>query len=182
MNFNQNLLKNTLTQKNFLFEKLLEEVCIFCESDEQSDDLTFIEYTFNQATLDERELEHAGLKNKIRPLDWALKYELRPETLRSFDPLPLVLQILMECPGLNPYRGRVFTILAELYSNALDHGVLGLNSSLKKSAEGFSAYYNLRKERLKLLDSGFVKIIIISLRVSGFSFTRTSQAEHEYHE
>ncbi|MFT5519865.1 MAG: CheY-like chemotaxis protein [Enterobacterales bacterium] len=143
-----------------LFEKLLEEVCIFCETDAQSDDLTFIEYTFNQAMLDESELEHAGLKNKIRPLDWALKYELRPETLRSFDPLPLVLQILMECPGLNPYRGRVFTILAELYSNALDHGVLGLHSSLKKSAEGFSAYYNLRKERLELLDSGFVKIIM----------------------
>ena len=31
---------------------------------------------------------------------------------------------------------------------------------MKKSAEGFSAYYNLRKERLELLDSGFVKIIM----------------------
>jgi CheY-like chemotaxis protein len=143
-----------------LFEKLLEEVCLFCETDAQSDDLTLIEYTFNRGMLDEDESEHSGLKNKTRPLDWALQYELRPETLRSFEPLPLVLQILMECPGLNPYRGRVFTILAELYSNALDHGVLGLNSSLKQSSDGFSEYYNLRKEKLELLDSGFVKIIM----------------------
>ncbi|MFT5451739.1 MAG: CheY-like chemotaxis protein [Enterobacterales bacterium] len=143
-----------------LFAKLLEEVNIFCETDAQSDDLTLIEYSFNKAILGEKELEHSGLKNKIRPLDWALQYELRADTLRSFDPLPLVLQILMECPGLNPYRGRVFTILAELYSNALDHGVLGLNSSLKQSAEGFSDYYNLRKEKLDILDSGFVKIIM----------------------
>jgi len=31
----------------------------------------------------------------------------------------------------------VHTILAELFMNALDHGVLGLNSELKSSAEGF---------------------------------------------
>ncbi|PCJ49990.1 MAG: fused response regulator/phosphatase [Gammaproteobacteria bacterium] len=146
------------TDDNNVFEKLLEEVSSFCETDVQNDDLTLIEYTFSQSALGERSLEHSGLKDKIRPLDWSIQYELRPETLRSFDALPLVLQILTECPGLNPYRGRVFTILAELYSNALDHGVLGLDSLMKSSAEGFSDYYKLRKLKLDKLQTGYVQI------------------------
>jgi two-component sensor histidine kinase len=49
-------------------------------------------------------------------------------------------------------------VMAELYSNALEHGVLGLDSRLKRDAEGFAQYYRLRNERLVQLSSGYVRV------------------------
>ena len=51
-------------------------------------------------------------------------------------------------------------ILSELYSNALEHGVLELSSDKKKSNEGFSHYYEERERRLASLNSGYVKISV----------------------
>ena len=50
--------------------------------------------------------------------------------------------------GAGEHWQSLYTILTELFVNALDHGVLQLNSSLKDSAEGFSQYFNERAKRL----------------------------------
>jgi two-component sensor histidine kinase len=52
----------------------------------------------------------------------------------------------------------LYSVLTELYSNALEHGVLGLDSELKRDARGFAQYYRQRNERLAALDSGFVRL------------------------
>ncbi len=122
------------------------------------DDLTFVEVNLVGGSE-----EPAGPDPEARwggPQDWSFQYELRPASLRAFDPLPLVLQMLMESPDLRPHRGRVFTILSEMYSNALDHGVLGLDSALKNTPEGFAEYYRLRRQRLDQLSSGYVRIAL----------------------
>ncbi|HED18502.1 MAG TPA: hypothetical protein ENI74_03255 [Gammaproteobacteria bacterium] len=54
----------------------------------------------------------------------------------------------------------MFTVLTELFNNALDHGVLGLDSSLKQDGEGFERYYNERQRRLAALDSGYVHLSV----------------------
>lgn len=48
--------------------------------------------------------------------------------------------------------------MAELYSNALEHGVLELDSRLKRDAQGFADYYRQRNERLGQLNSGYVRV------------------------
>jgi two-component sensor histidine kinase len=50
--------------------------------------------------------------------------------------------------------------LTELFVNSLDHGVLGLSSDLKASAEGFSQYYLERERRLKNLIDGSIELQI----------------------
>jgi hypothetical protein len=50
--------------------------------------------------------------------------------------------------------------LAELYSNALEHGLLHLDSVLKNSAQGFAKYYALRHERLNALEEGYIRFDI----------------------
>jgi len=142
---------------NNLFNDLLNKVMDFCQSDKQTDDFTLIEYTFDNDASENDESESQSSGKNEKSLDWSFSYEFRPESLRSFDPLPLVLQIIMECPGLKLYRGRIFTILAEMYNNALDHGVLALDSALKQSADGFMEYISLRKKRLDSLESGYVR-------------------------
>ena len=92
------------------------------------------------------------------PLDWSATYEFRGSTLRRFNPLPYLLQLLLEVHGLRPQSGALYTVLTELYSNALEHGVLGLDSNLKSDAAGFALYYRQRGERLTSLQNGFIRV------------------------
>lgn len=140
------------------FGDLVKAVHAFANSDDQSDDYTCIEYTMNEAGHQKVLDEHKFEEGKKESLAWSVEHEFRASSIRNFDPLPLVLQILNECPGLKDFRGRVFTILAELYANALDHGVLNLDSEMKRSAEGFTQFYNSKKERLAQLEDGFIRI------------------------
>ena len=45
-------------------------------------------------------------------------------------------------------------VMAELVGNAVDHGLLGLNSSLKSTPEGFTEYYQQRAQALAGLTEG----------------------------
>ena len=49
-------------------------------------------------------------------------------------------------------------VLAELFLNALEHGLLKLDSSLKESAGGFGAYYQEKEQRLAQLAAGSIKV------------------------
>lgn len=92
------------------------------------------------------------------PLDWSVSFEFRAATLKRFNPLPYLLQLLLEVHGLRAQSGALYSVLAELYSNALEHGVLGLDSSLKRDASGFTRYYQLRNARLDALEDGYVRV------------------------
>ena len=92
------------------------------------------------------------------PLDWSVSFEFRGATLKRFNPLPYLLQLLLEVHGLREQSGALYSVLAELYSNALEHGVLGLDSSLKRDAAGFARYYRQRNERLAQLQDGYVRV------------------------
>jgi CheY-like chemotaxis protein len=95
---------------------------------------------------------------QFSPLDWALTFEFRGSTLRRFNPLPRLLQLLLEVRGLRARSSELFSVLSELYSNALEHGVLGLDSAWKRDCAGFARYYQERDSRLAQLDSGFIRL------------------------
>lgn len=92
------------------------------------------------------------------PLDWSVSFEFRAETLKHFNPLPHVLQLLLEVHDLRARGGALYTVLAELYSNALEHGVIGLDSTMKSDAAGFARYYQERVSRLQALRDGYVRL------------------------
>lgn len=98
--------------------------------------------------------------NRSHMQDWQFSLELHPVSLREFDPLPLLLDLMMECPDLHDHRGAIYTILAELYSNALEHGVLKMDSSLKSEKDGFAKYYEVRNKRLQDLAEGYIRFTI----------------------
>ena len=145
-----------------VFDELLAAVERHTGKAEQDDDYTVVEVTqVTEESLGEYFGER-GMSGSIGggPVDWAISYELRPRTLRDFNPLPLITHLLMEVPGLRPHSGKIYTILAELYSNALEHGVLGLDSELKASPTGFAQYYAERTQKLHTLEVGHVKFIL----------------------
>lgn len=95
---------------------------------------------------------------QLTPQDWSVGFEFRAQTLRRYNPLPFLLQLLLEVQGLRDQSGALYTVLTELYSNALEHGVLGLASNLKADAKGFAEYYAQRQARLEALQEGYVRV------------------------
>lgn len=144
-----------------IFSELLKAVHTHTGKVEQEDDYTMVEVTMvSEEELGEYFGDRGSKGLQGGPADWSMTYELRPKTLRDFNPLPLITHLLMEVPGLRPHSGKIYTILAELYSNALEHGILGLDSELKSSAVGFARYYAERTSRLAQLNEGYVSFHI----------------------
>ncbi len=53
----------------------------------------------------------------------------------------------------------IFTVISELVSNALDHGILRLDSQIKDRAEGFMEYIELRQQQLvRLTDTDYIEL------------------------
>ena len=124
---------------------------------EAHDDASMLEILVSNELIQAPPMQEYGKSWLISSQDWSASFEFRAQTLKSFNPLPFLLQLLMEVRGLRPRSGELYTVLAELYSNALEHGVMGLDSGLKQDAEGFSEYYRQRDQCLSELDAGFVR-------------------------
>ena len=72
--------------------------------------------------------------------------------------MALLLGSVAAVPALRRQRALLGTIVSELYCNALEHGVLGLDSRCKRDAEGFERYVAARDEKLARLQHGWVRI------------------------
>ena len=85
--------------------------------------------------------------------DWAMTLKLNTSSLKTFDPLPLLLNVISEVPHLRQSSSVLYTVLSELLNNAIEHGVLKLSSEIKNSPAGFAEYYRLRKEGLENIEN-----------------------------
>jgi serine phosphatase RsbU (regulator of sigma subunit)/DNA-binding response OmpR family regulator len=148
-----------------LFEEIQQALTRF--RGEPQDDVSLVEVSLvEEGTLSRPPLAFAD-SGQNSPLDWSASFEFRGETLRHFNPLPYLLQLLLEVQGLRPQGGALYSVLTELYSNALEHGVLGLDSTLKCDAAGFAEYYLQRSSRLATLSEGYVRFHLNVLPESG---------------
>lgn len=148
--------KTSSPEPEGIFEKILSAVHEYAEG-ERDDDLSLIELTMDHPDRAIKKIQEFTPHRYSGLLEWSLSIELKPSTLRMFDPLPLLLNILVEVPGLRTHSGTLYTILAELYSNALEHGILRLPSSWKTTPEGFERYYLERQKRVDALQDGFIQ-------------------------
>ncbi|MBN2992836.1 fused response regulator/phosphatase [Pseudomonas cedrina subsp. fulgida] len=148
-----------------LFDEIEQALAAF--RGEARDDVSMVEITLQAG----QSLRAAGPlyadSGQSSPLNWSANFEFRAETLKRYNPLPYLLQMLLEVHGLREQSGALYSVMAELYSNALEHGVLGLDSRLKRDAEGFAEYYRQRNERLAQLSSGHVRVQVQVLPTEG---------------
>lgn len=94
-------------------------------------------------------LQHSG--------EWRLALSYGADELKYLDVVPALLDIACQVQALKAHKGSLFVILSELFNNALDHGLLGLDSSLKHSGD-FEQYMQHREQRLNALQDGRIDI------------------------
>ena len=93
-------------------------------------------------------------------LHHSYKLTVSCEQIKSSDPVIEIIDMLSGMKGVDEHRSNLFLLLSEAYNNAVDHGILELDSSIKDSENGFLDYYLLREEKLSALDSGELQIEI----------------------
>lgn len=147
------------TEREQLFDEVLSQVKAFVGRGEKSDDLSLIELVMAPSPLDYVD-KSVQARAQSQLAEWSLAFEVKPSSFAIFDPLPLLLSVLLEVPGLRNHSGTLYTVISELYTNALEHGVLGLDSNLKNNPDGFDRYYELRKERTGQITEGYIRITL----------------------
>lgn len=152
---------------NEAFAGIIAAVDRFTEGVPQNDDISLVEIVAARHLGQWRADQQETSKNPITPSTWRLDLHLQADALRETNPVPLLLNLVMQMQEPSGHRERIFTVLSELFSNALDHGLLGLDSAIKDSAEGFMGYYQERTRRLAGLDEGWIHLRIKHLPEEG---------------
>ncbi|WP_434627703.1 SpoIIE family protein phosphatase [Chromobacterium sp. CV08] len=137
----------------------------------------------------EQAADHPGREDGGQLCNWLVRLEFNAAELRRDQAIPLLIGWLNQL-GL---RGRQFKqvllVVSELFNNALDHGVLRLDSCLKEQPDGYERYFTLRREKLAALEEAGIELqlercreeagdcIRIRLRDSGDGFDHHSLME-----
>jgi len=141
-----------------LFDEIMESVSVFGAGNPQSDDITIIEVSC-PVTEDIDKPKEVYLKtDQTNLMKWKMVLDLNATVLRTTDPIPILTQFAIKKPEFKNHKSYLFTIIQELLTNSIDHGVLCLDSSLKNKTDGFSEYYQERKKALDFLEKGWIKV------------------------
>lgn len=96
----------------------------------------------------------------VEVLPFTFSTELDAEALQQRDVISSILAVLGRLPSLHAHRTTIYLLLAEAFNNALEHGLLGLDSRIKADPDGFAYYYHLRAVRLAELREGSIAISV----------------------
>jgi DNA-binding response OmpR family regulator/anti-sigma regulatory factor (Ser/Thr protein kinase) len=100
------------------------------------------------------------------PAQWRVALKLEAGELRAFDIRPLLMSWLSHLQLEPKVCREVFLIVSELFNNALDHGILGLDSA----KQGFDHYLRERAERLSALQDGSIEMELARVRQEGADY------------
>ncbi len=147
-------------RSEWLIDSLQLNLVKFAGGENQLDDVSIFEIDF---TGIDKPIAARTDSVDIQPLldsSWKIEYDFGVNILKVLDPIPNVIQTIMEMQKLNKYKQSIFIIIRELFVNALDHGLLELDSGFKQAAKGFSVYMNERQSRLGKLQKGNIKLVV----------------------
>jgi DNA-binding response OmpR family regulator/anti-sigma regulatory factor (Ser/Thr protein kinase) len=138
-------------QPDINVEGFLSNATKYLGSKQRNDDITVVIFTSQPL----EPVVNKGIASKV-PLKIVI--ELDAKHIKSADPIVDLVSVVTNQLGLYGIHSELFTVLSELYNNALEHGVLELDSTLKQSDDGFFAYFTLREEKLSALESASIVI------------------------
>lgn len=127
----------------------------------QKDDISLIKLICDVENVPWRGNEARAQAPKMKPMHWKHSMEFEIDVLQLSNPVPVMVNALMEIQGLQEHRQSIFMIVNELFANALDHGLLGLDSKIKSTPEGFMEFYQLKEDRLKSCSEGQIRFLFV---------------------
>lgn len=139
----------------------------FMNKKHQDDDISIVRLGLSPSVSDEQTNLLKSIDN--HPFDWDVSITLNSDAIKYTDPVATLMNFAMDLKIPRSHRDRIYTVIAELFNNALEHGILGLQSTLKETPEGFDEYYRLRAESLNKLQSNDIQIYMQNKVISNDS-------------
>lgn len=132
--------------KEPLLSRIVNNFTVFNEMQELQDDLSICDLQID-ALMEKHLNEDKTIDNKtsgkiIASVSIEGNLIAATDIIGAFDGLMRSLDVVGDL------RQKAFTVFSELISNALDHGLLDLDSELKNDYAGFAEYIELKEERL----------------------------------
>ncbi|MGI2056761.1 SpoIIE family protein phosphatase [Shewanella baltica] len=140
---------------------LNENMHEYCSAENIADDITICTLDFEKLNSWHQSREVSRVQS-IMDGEFCWDVSIAGPMLLSADYLSSLNQFLSIFGFATHFCQRVFTVVAELFSNAIDHGVLKLDSRLKNDPEGFELYHSIRDSFAdRLTSNDWVKVSII---------------------
>lgn len=142
------------------FERILQALDGFMQDARPHDDVSLLEVRYDPDVM-----QRAGSVVAMAPVGkaataWRVSTDLGIDAIRNGDPLPVLTTFADVLQGFGQRSAEIYLVVSELYSNALEHGLLGLDSALKRSPQGFADYYEQRQTQLARVRDGTVTITL----------------------
>ncbi|MFB9216154.1 SpoIIE family protein phosphatase [Vibrio sinaloensis] len=121
------------------------------------DDLSILSMKFPISSDNKTDL--AALPQKGSKIAVSADLQFPGDVLREVNVMVEVRQYLRGVLQAGAHLDLVCSVLSELFANAIEHGLLHLDSKIKEEADGFFTFYQMREERLReLSDGAWVKL------------------------
>ncbi len=120
------------------------------------DDITLA--LINLKTEAQEQTRNAKLPTPERRIVLYLAGQLHGATLSNSNFEPFVEQFGRMAVFSTEMQAAFGLVVGELFSNALDHGILGMSSITKQGDHGLWMYEALREDRLRILDTGMIEL------------------------
>ena len=159
--FSEERLISILTQyQEHAFEQVIMEYNTYKGDIEQKDDISFVEILCDKVPNNAEMESPSQRQSQPKSIGFHTEIALSTEQLRITNPVCQIVDTITQIPALQSHRDTINTVLSELYNNALEHGILRLDSKNKNDDEGFLQYYNDKAQALEKLEYGYISIII----------------------
>jgi len=166
-------------------DAILDDVKEFRNDAETTDDILLLEIACDKSRI-KKTVAHKINTYEIKPMNWHVQFKFGLDVICKSTPIPALIQTMVEIQGFGKHREKIFLILSEMYSNAVEHGILSLDSSIKNEENGIVTFYEMRQSKLDELEEANISIEvehyieagkgIISLTMqddgSGFDYTK----------
>jgi len=128
-----------------------EQLCHFIDENCLQDDVTMLEVNCEFGEIVKAPHRLTSITGSGN-WDFDIKFDV--ETLRKTDPVPVMLSMLNQVHDFSSELDSLFSIISELTSNALDHGLLKLDTVLKATDDDL--YQKQRQEKILQLEKGYI--------------------------
>lgn len=135
------------------FDEVITKLDQFTGEQHQNDDITLVELNCQSIPALINTEEEVFDNNALL---WNISISLSVEEMRAPNPVNKISSILSAMPHMSKHKGALHIVLTEIYSNALEHSILNINSELKTDEDHFVEYYKVRDEALLKLESATI--------------------------
>lgn len=132
-----------------VFEQVIHAIQEFIGPGNQADDTSFVELNCQPVNIVESDRLPGDAKQAASlAIPYHLAVKLTDRELKNKSDVVSYLAEMICATTLAPYKGIIHTILAEMYTNMFEHGLLNLDSRQKQEDTDFAHYYAQMDESL----------------------------------